>query len=269
MGSSLPRATGDFIRCWGTPGGDKLDYMLPLLDMPSQVHNRRASTQADTAEIVDSEEAIRIVLADDRDVMRAELRLMLGGETDLEVVAEAPDVSTVLRRVNGFLSQVLVLDLGMPGPSSIEMLQRLHRQLPGTRIVVRSASDDPIFARRALDAGATSVVVNGAADVELPQVVRCAAHGERYVSPSTDMGIAALQDAPSATRLTPRELEVLQLIALGYTSVEVADKLDLSPRTIETHRARIHRKLKVATRAGLVSYALARGLVKNGVAAEA
>jgi len=201
--------------------------------------------------------------------MRDSLRLVLGGEDDLEVVAEAPDMPTVVRRVHGFLSQVLILDLGMPGQSSIEMLRRLHRQVPETSIVVRCASEDPIFARRALDAGAMAVVVNDAADVELPRAVRSAAHGERYVSPSVDIRLASLQDAdaPSAARLTPRELEVLRLIALGYTSVEVAGKLDLSSRTIETHRARIHRKLKVATRAGLVSYALTHGLVTNGVAA--
>jgi two-component system response regulator NreC len=234
--------------------------------MPTHSAQMDRSATAENDEL-GSEEAIRIVLADDRDAMRDSLRHVLGGEDDLEVVAEAPDMPTVVRRVHGFLSQVLILDLGMPGRSSIEMLRRLHRQVPETRIVVRCASGDPIFARRVLDAGATAVVVNDAADVELPQAVRSAAQGERYVSPSVDMPLASPQDAPSAGRLTPRELEVLRLIALGYTSVEVAGKLNLSSRTIETHRARIHRKLKVATRAGLVSHALALGLVTNGVSA--
>jgi two-component system response regulator NreC len=113
-----------------------------------------------------------------------------------------------------------------------------------------------------------AVVANGAAD-ELAQAVRRAARNERYVSPSIDGDLTSRQEeVSSAARLTARELEVLRLIALGYTSVEVAGKFDLSPRTIETHRARIHRKLKVASRAGLVSYALAHGLVRNGVAAQ-
>jgi two-component system response regulator NreC len=212
-------------------------------------------------------DTIRVVLADDREAMRDSLRVVLGGEADLEVVAEAPDVSTVVRRVHGGLSQVLVLDVGMPGQASIEMLRLLRRQVPQTRIVVRSASSDPIFARRALAAGATAIVTNGAVE-ELAQAVRRAARNERYVSPSIDGYLTSSQEASAASRLTSRELEVLRLIALGYTSVEVADKFDLSPRTIETHRARIHRKLKVASRAGLVSYALAHGLVTNGVAAQ-
>jgi two-component system response regulator NreC len=239
---------------------------MPILDMASHAPHTNPSL-ADFAE-PNEPRAIRIVLTDDRDAMRDSLRDVLGGEADLEVVAESADMPTVIRRVHGFLSQVLVLDLGMPERASIEMLQRLHRQVPETRIVVRSANENPIFARRALDAGATAVVVNGAANVELAQAVRSAARGERYVSPSVDERLTSLQAMPQAARLTPRELEVLRLIALGYTSVEVAGKLELSPRTIETHRARIHRKLKVATRAGLVSYALAHGLVANGVPAE-
>ncbi len=227
---------------------------------------QEAATGRATAETNGS---IRIVLTDDRDAMRDSLRLALGGEADLEVVAEVRDMPAVVRRVHGFLAQVLLLDLSMPWHSSIETLRRLHRQVPGTRIVVLTPSDDLVFARRALDAGATGVVAKEAADGELSRAVRSAAHGERYLSPGVDGSLAALQDTPPAARLTPRELEVLRLIALGYTSVEVADKLDLSPRTIETHRARIHRKLKVATRAGLVGYALEHGLVTNGVPAVA
>jgi two-component system, NarL family, response regulator NreC len=236
------------------------------LGAPEAASNR-ATAETDAA--VEVEGAIRIVLTDDRDAMRDSLRVALGGEADLEVIAEARDMPSVVRRVHGFLPQVLLLDLSMPWYSSIETLRRLHRQVPQTRIVVLTPSEDPVFARRALDAGATGVVAKDAADGELSHAVRSAAHGERYLSPDVGGSLAALQDAPPTARLTPRELEVLRLIALGYTSVEVADKLDLSPRTIETHRARIHRKLKVDTRAGLVGYALEHGLVTNGVPAVA
>jgi DNA-binding NarL/FixJ family response regulator len=236
------------------------------MDMSTRAFHKSASRFAELEE-PDTEDMIRVMIADDREMMRDSLRLVLSGEEDLEVVAETSDVPTVVRRVNGCLSQVLVLDLGMPGQASIEMLRRLRRQAPEMNIVVRSASDDPIFAMRALAAGATAVVANGAAD-ELTLAVRRAARDERYVSPSIDGYLSSQQELSAGSRLTSRELEVLRLIALGYTSVEVAGKFDLSPRTIETHRARIHRKLKVASRAGLVSYALAHGLVTNGMAAQ-
>jgi two-component system, NarL family, response regulator NreC len=236
------------------------------MDMSARAFHKNTSQFADIVE--PDADTIRVVLADDRELLRDSLRRVFAGQADLEVVAEAPDMPTVVRRVHGLLSQVLVLDVTMPGEASIAMLRRLRRQVPETSIVVRSASEDPIFARRVLAAGAMAVVANGAAD-ELAQAVRRAARNERYVSPSIDGDLTSRQEeVSSAARLTARELEVLRLIALGYTSVEVAGKFDLSPRTIETHRARIHRKLKVASRAGLVSYALAHGLVRNGVAAQ-
>ncbi len=208
---------------------------------------------------------IRIVLTDDQNATRQKLRLSLDREADIEVVAEADDMVSVVRRVHGFLPHVLVLDLGMPGDSSIEMLRRLHKQVPETKVVVLAMSEDPVFARRALDAGAIGFVFKGTVTVDLQQAVRHAARGEQYVSPSVYQRLALLRDSPTEARLTPRELEVLRRIALGYTSVEVADQLDLSPRTIETHRARILRKLAIVTRAQLVSYALAHGLLGNGL----
>jgi two-component system response regulator NreC len=141
----------------------------------------------------------------------------------------------------------------------------MRASVPEARIVVVAMGGDPLFARRVLDVGATAFVVKQTADVELSQAVRSAARGEQYVSPSVSGRLLSLLDGSPNARLTPRELEVLRLIALGYTSVEVADKLDLSPRTIETHRARIHRKLEITTRAELVGYALEHGLVTNDV----
>jgi DNA-binding NarL/FixJ family response regulator len=236
------------------------------MDMSTRAFHKRNSRFVELDE-PDTGDTIRVVLADDREAMRDSLRLVLGGEEDLEVVAEASDVPTVVRRVDGCFSQVLVLDVGMPGPASIEMLRRLRRQAPDTNVVVRSAGGDPIFATRALDAGAMAVVAGGEPE-ELTLAVRRAARNERYVSPSIDGFLSAQQKLSSDARLTSRELEVLRLIALGYTSVEAADKFALSPRTIETHRARIHRKLKVASRAGLVSYALAHGLIASDMAAQ-
>src|SRR5665213_1093892 len=123
--------------------------------------------------------------------------------------------------------------------------------------------DSPAFAQRAFAAGAIGFVVKELADEELPQAVRAAARGEEYVSPRMAARLDALHQALTEDKLTAREVEVLRLIALGYTSVEIARKLHLSPRTVETHRARIHGKLGLTTRAELVRYALGRGLLRT------
>ncbi|HTD57856.1 MAG TPA: response regulator transcription factor [Solirubrobacteraceae bacterium] len=204
--------------------------------------------------------AIRIVLADDHAAMRRSLRLLLQGEADLEVIAETDSLKSVLDHVRERRPDVLVLDLGMPNPGpGIEALGRLKGEAKGTSIVVLTMNDDPAFARRALDNGATGLVLKEMADSDLPAAVRDASRGRRYVSPQL---AARLNGKPPADRLTPREREVLRLIALGHTSVEIAYKLGLSPRTIETHRARIHRKLGLDTRAELVHYALRHELLQ-------
>lgn len=200
------------------------------------------------------------MLADDHTAMRQSLRLLLDGEADLDVIAEIDSLETVSRQVQARRPDVLVLDLGMSDHGSgIEALGRLSRELRGTYIVVLTMNDDPAFARRSLDNGATGLVLKEMADSDLPMAVRRAWRGERYLSPAI---AGKLGDKYRGDRLTPREREVLRLIALGHTSVEIAKKLDLSPRTIETHRARIHRKLKLETRAELVHYALQHGLLK-------
>ncbi|HEX3392683.1 MAG TPA: response regulator transcription factor [Solirubrobacteraceae bacterium] len=205
---------------------------------------------------------IRIVLADDHAAMRQTLRMLLDGETDLDVIAETDSLGAVMEHVRVRRPDVLVLDLGMPdGGSGIETLARLTRELRDTNIVVLTMDDDPSFARRALDNGAIGLVLKEMADSDLPAAVRGASRGQRYLSPlianKLDQNGASTRD-----KLTPREREVLRLIALGHTSVEIAEKLGLSPRTIETHRARIHRKLGLDTRAQLVNYALQHKLLK-------
>lgn len=205
---------------------------------------------------------IRIVLADDHAAMRQSLRMLLDGETDLDVIAETDSLGSLLDHVRTRHPDVLVLDLGMPDRGSgIETLARLTRELRDTNIVVLTMNDDPSFARRALDNGAIGLVLKEMADSDLPAAVRGASRGKRYLSPTI---ASKLGEGGSGTRdkLTPREREVLRLIALGHTSVEIAEKLGLSPRTIETHRARIHRKLALDTRAQLVQYALQHELLK-------
>jgi two-component system response regulator NreC len=203
---------------------------------------------------------IQVVLADDHQVFRRSLRLLLDSEEDFEVVAEAADLSTVAHRVHSHTPHVLVLDLQMPNGSSIETIRRLRDQVPETEIVVLTMETSPLFAQHALDAGATGFVLKDRADVELAAAVRSAAAGGEYISPHVAVGLAARRRT-AGDGLSPRETEILRLIALGHTSAEIAGKLNLSRRTVETHRAHIHRKLGMGTRAELVRYALTRHLI--------
>ncbi len=210
---------------------------------------------------VESLEAISVVLADDHALMRRSLRRLLEDEPEVTVVAEAGELSAAGREIGGHLPQVLVLDLHTRGGASIEAIRSLSERSPQTAIVVVTMEDSPVFAQRALAAGALGYVSKDLADEELPNAVRAAASGEQYMSPRIAARLDALQQALTDNKLTQREVEVLRLIALGHTSVEIARQLHLSPRTIETHRAHIHRKLGLVTRAELVRYALRRGLV--------
>ncbi len=229
--------------------------------MATHLHLAHTSTGQETKR-APADVPIRVLLADDHAMMRRSLRLLLDGEQDVEVVAEADDLAAVARHVQGHEPHVLVLDLIMPGGSTIEAIGRLRERSPDTQIVVMTMEENPVFAQRAFAAGALGFVCKDHADAELPQAVRAAARGEEFISPRIAARLDALQRSLTDDALTPREVEVLRLIALGHTSVEIARKLHLSPRTVETHRANIHRKLELATRAELVRYALRRGLVR-------
>jgi two-component system, NarL family, response regulator NreC len=227
--------------------------------MPGHLHLAAAAGSAGYSPRPES--PIRVVLADDHAAVRRNLRLVLDGEDDVEVIAEAADLSTVLRHVHGQLPHVLVLDLGLPNGSSIEAIRRLRAQVPDTEIVVMTMETSAVFAQQAIDAGAVGFVLKERADGELPAAVRHAARGEEYISSQVAAGLDALRRSVHGDGLSPRETEVLRLIALGHTSTEIASKLHLSRRTVETHRARIHRKLGFRTRAELVRYALGRHLI--------
>ena len=204
---------------------------------------------------------IRVVVADDHSLIRRGVRMLLDGVADVELIAEAGDVASAAEQVQGKHPNVLVLDLGMPGGSSLATISKLRERAPETQIVVMTMEDNPVFAQRALAGGALGYVSKELADSELAEAVRAAARGEQYVSPPVAVRLDSLNSSLTEHKLTAREVEVLRLIALGHTSVEIARKLHLSPRTVETHRAHIHRKLGLATRAELVRYALRRGLM--------
>ncbi len=204
--------------------------------------------------------AIRVVVGDDHNLVRRGLRLLLERETGFEIVAEASSIASTIGQVHGHRPHVLILDLTLPDGSSLEAIARLRRQAPETEIVVLALEDDPAFAQQALDAGAIGYVLKDVAGDDLPIAVRSAARGERFVSGRVSAVLTAMRATGREDDLTPREVEIARLIALGHTSAEMAEKLHLSARTVETHRSRIHRKLGLTTRAQLVRYALRRGL---------
>ncbi len=211
-----------------------------------------------------SVEPIRIVLADDHAVVRSGLRMLLDSESDFEVVAEASDVESARRYVLGHRPRVLVLDLNMPGGSSLEAIPVIREQSPETQIVVLTMQQEPAFAREALGAGALGYVLKEAADDELVEAVRRAAAGESYLNPRLGARIASEPPPGPPDDLSEREVDVLRLIALGHTNAEIAEQLYLSVRTVETHRSHIQQKLRLSTRAELVGYALERGLINTG-----
>ena len=222
---------------------------------------RRAANLPSVAEA----DRLRIVIADDHAVVRAGLRRVLEQQEGWEIVAEAQDTEGARRYVRGHHPEILVLDLNMPGsPTSVDLIPLLIEEEPGSRIVVLTMNDEPAFIRGALGAGATAYVLKEAADTELVEAIRRAARGESYLNPRLGAQLAATPADPTGPpdALTDREVEVLGLIALGHTNAEIAGKLYLSVRTVETHRTHIQQKTGRSTRAELVQYALANGLVE-------
>ena len=208
-------------------------------------------------------EATTIVLADDHTVVRNALRLLLDAEPGFEVVAEAGDAEAAVRYVRGHKPTVLILDLNMPGRSSLEAVPEIRTASPGTEIVVLTMQNEPVYARRALQAGVRGYVLKEAADAELVQAVRSAALGDTYLQPTLGAKLAAGVDERNGDELSERERDVLRLIALGHTNAEIAERLYISIRTVESHRAHIQQKLRVSSRSQLVRYALEHGLVET------
>ena len=205
---------------------------------------------------------ITIVIADDHIVVRKGLRLLIDAEPGLRVVAEAGDVPDAVRLTKAHRPGVLVLDLNMPGGSSLALIPEIAAG--ATAVVVLTMQDDPSFARQALQAGAKGFVLKEAADDELLQAIRLAADGDTYLNPRLGAKLAAQPTQPAGRPddLSEREVEVLRLIALGHTNGEIGEQLYLSTRTVETHRAHIQQKLRVSSRADLVRYALEHDLVR-------
>ena len=206
--------------------------------------------------------SITIVIADDHAVVRSGLRMLLDAEADFSVVAEAGTVADARAAMADHAPAVLILDLHMAGDTSLAAMPALCRAAPDTRIVVLTMQEDPAFAREAMAAGACGYVLKEAADTELVAAIRTTAGGGTYLQPEVGAKLAA-SGAPDDRPLTRRETEILQLVALGHTTAEIAESLHLSARTVETHRSNIQSKLKLSRRADLVRYAIERRLIAS------
>lgn len=206
---------------------------------------------------------ITVVIADDHSVVRRGLRQLLEAEADLEVVAEAVDLDGARRYTRGHRPDVLVLDLNMPGGSSLDAIPGIRAENPDTQIVVLTMQNEPAYARQALSAGVLGYVLKDAADEELIEAIRRAANGDTYLNPRLGARVAAEPPPGPPDGLSEREVEVLRMIALGHTNAEIAEQLFLSVRTVETHRAHIQQKLRLGTRSELVRYALEKRLVDS------
>src|SRR5947209_7727377 len=210
-----------------------------------------------------SAKPLRIVIADDHSVVRRGLRQVLEGDTGVEVVAEAEDLDGARRYVRGHKPDVLVIDLNMPGGSTLDAIPEIRGEAPDTQIVILTMQNEPAYARQALAAGVMGYVLKEAADDELLEAVRRAAAGDTYLNPRLGARLAAEPPPGPPDGLSDREVEVLTMIALGHTNTEIAEQLYLSVRTVETHRAHIQQKLRLASRSELVRYALDRGFVTS------
>jgi two-component system, NarL family, response regulator NreC len=243
-------------------GNNLVERPLDTKTQPGRYASDSLSRIEDTAT---STEARTIVLADDHAIVRSALRKLLEAENEFEVVAEAGEVDEAVRKVLAYKPAVIVLDLSMPGGSSIEAIPRMLTASSGTAVVVLTMENEPRFAREALRAGALGFVLKEAADTELVAAVRAAINGQRYLNPQLGGLIATTPDAPTGPPddLTEREAEVLKLVALGHTNAEISEKLYLSVRTVESHRAHIQQKAGRGTRAELVAYAREHGLLGN------
>lgn len=214
---------------------------------------------------------IRILLADDHAVLRTGLRLLLNAQPDIEVVGEAADGAEAMVKARALRPDVILMDLTMPGIGGLEATGRIKGESPGIKVVVLTMHDDPSHLRQLLQAGASGYVLKKSADADVLSAIRAAHRGEVFLDSSLagalvdevvrPVGRGRPRDAYET--LSDREREVLKWVARGHTNQEIAEKLFLSVKTIETHRARLAEKLGLRGRAELVRFALERGLLQQ------
>jgi two-component system response regulator NreC len=205
------------------------------------------------------------MIVDDHAVVRSGLRMLIDAETDMQTTGEAGSVGDAILVARTAAPDLVLMDVTLPGESGLEAVPRLLHEHPDLKVLVLSMHDDPRYVREAFAVGASGYVLKEAADAEVVSAIREVAAGGRYVHPELGARlISALTDAErraDADPLSQREREILTLLARGFTNQEIAKQLFISVRTAETHRAHVMQKLRLSSRADLVSYALANGLL--------
>lgn len=217
-------------------------------------------------------DSIRVLVCDDHAMVRSGLRLLLETDPGIEVVGEAADADDAIEFVRVLSPDVVVLDVVLRGRSGVDAIADLLTAAPGTKVLMLSMQDDPSYVRAAFAAGADGYLQKEAAGAELIEAIREVASGHSFVHPllGARLALAEVEDeGSSGAHLSERERDVLRLLALGHTNLEVARQLSISVRTVESHRAHIAHKLGLRTRAEIVRYALATGELEAAAAAAA
>jgi DNA-binding NarL/FixJ family response regulator len=204
---------------------------------------------------------IRVLLIDDHAIFLSSLRLRLEQEDDITPVGEAGSAEQGIARARVLKPDVILIDLLLPRKSGYEAIPEISSATPQSRIIVLSSQTGPTPVRQAISAGAHGYVPKRASDTELIEAIRRVAAGERYVDPDLGAQLVIADSVPALEPLTNRERDILHLLALGHTNQEIGHKLFISVRTVDTHRAHIMRKLQLTTRAELVLFSLANGLI--------
>lgn len=218
---------------------------------------------------------IRVMLVDDHKIVRAGLRMLIDGEPDLQVVAETESAVEAAGLISTEKPDVLVLDLTLPGGGSLPMVEKLAAQQSAARVLILTMHNEPAYVRAALAAGAVGFVVKTVGEQELLAAIRAVYHGRIFIDLDDERRTAAvfsslsLRHTPRSGRarrvkLSSRELEVIRLLGQGYTNQAIAGRLDLSAKTVATYRARVGKKLGLATTADFVKYAADTGLLSQG-----
>jgi DNA-binding NarL/FixJ family response regulator len=210
---------------------------------------------------------IRIVVADDHTIVREGLKQLLTAAGDLEVVAEAQNGFEVMDRVRALDFDVLLLDMSMPGKSGIELIKQVHAEKPRLRVLILSMHEEHQYAVRAIRAGAAGYLTKEGASAQLVSAIRRVAGGGAYISADVaeQLALGAMPDAkgPPHSTLSDREFQIFRMIAEGKSVSDIAERLNLSVKTVSTHKANILQKMNMSTQAELIRYALTHRLVEE------
>jgi DNA-binding NarL/FixJ family response regulator len=212
--------------------------------------------------------SIRVLLADDHALVRAGIRALIDAMDGVEVVAEAGDGEEALQLIREHQPDVILLDITMPQRSGFDVLDQTRRDFPDVKVVILTVHDAGEYAIRALRAGANGFLTKGAASAELREAIEMVVRGDTYISPAIsqktllEYGKGAASGAGLSAELTPRQQEILKLIAEGFSTKKIARSLNISVKTVESHRAQLMERLNIHDVAGLVRYAIRIGVIE-------